>query len=278
VVQKSTFLFWNLNDRDLAAPVAALAKENEADFVVLAEASRLPIAKLLQESNNGSSAPYYEASRSHGHLRILTRFRSSYLTPRGVAPGSRWSIDRLRVPGRSELLIVSVHLRSKLRAEKKEQYALARRLGREILEQEAKLRHRRTVILGDFNMNPDEDGMLACDAMHGCMSRRELKNRQASRQWDTGDYPMFFNPMWSHLGDREGRPPGTYYYSESKAVARYWHMLDQVLVRPDLLPAFTDEDVRIVTRIGSESLLDHLGRPDTKRFSDHLPLLVRLHF
>lgn len=274
--RKSTFLFWNLNGRNLSEPVAALAREADAEVVILAEAAGLDVAAVLRRFDLPNT--YFEASRSSGNLRILTRVETSVVRSLPTASGSRWRMDRLLFREREDLLLVSVHLRSKLWADSAEQYALARRLGREILNHEAKLGHRRTLIIGDFNMNPEEDGMLACDALHSCMSRREMERRQGSRRWDSMDYPMFFNPMWSHLGDRSGRVPGTYFYGEGVAVARFWHMYDQVLLRSELLPSFTDDDVRIAVQVGSASLLDPHGRPDTSNYSDHLPLLVRLEF
>lgn len=54
-------------------------------------------------------------------------------------------------------------------------------------------------------------------------------------------------------------------------------MFDQVLVRPDLLSCFHDGDVEILTRVGSESLLNlETEVPDREVASDHLPIVCNL--
>jgi hypothetical protein len=49
-------------------------------------------------------------------------------------------------------------------------------------------------------------------------------------------------------------------------------MLDQVLFRPDLLPFFHNETLRILASDGTVSFLTDEGLPDRDRFSDHLPI------
>jgi hypothetical protein len=87
---------------------------------------------------------------------------------------------------------------------------------------------------------------------------------------------FFYNPMWSHFGERGPSPPGSYYYRSSSQVAYFWHFFDQVLLRPDLLDSCSDDDVRVITEVGGRSLLDCEGRPDARHGSDHLPLVVTL--
>lgn len=60
---------------------------------------------------------------------------------------------------------------------------------------------------------------------------------------------LFWNLNGRNLSEA-GRVPGTYFYSEGAAVARFWHMFDQVLRRSELLPGFTEEDVEIGVRAG----------------------------
>ena len=168
-----------------------------------------------------------------------------------------------------------MHLRSKLYANSGDQYGLVRNLSHAILRHEAEEGHRRTIVIGDFNMDPFEEAMLACDGLHALMSRREIAVRRGQRRWGDGDYEMFFNPMWQHFGDQNGRPAGSYYFSKGGLATQYWHMFDQVIIRPALLDGFDDEGVSVIADIPGISLLDLRGRP---RFSDHLPLLFRLRF
>ena len=42
---------------------------------------------------------------------------------------------------------------------------------------------------------------------------------------------FFYNPMWGHFGDALDGPPGSYYDARSEAVAYFWNVFDQVLIR-----------------------------------------------
>jgi hypothetical protein len=106
--------------------------------------------------------------------------------------------------------------------------------------------------------------------MHRNIARPEGRSIRGER------YPFFYNPMWSHFGDERGASAGTYYYSRSDHVAYYWHMLDQVLVRPALLSRLPVPAVRIASAAGAISLVKPNGRPDTEAGSDHLPIVFSL--
>ena len=82
--------------------------------------------------------------------------------------------------------------------------------------------------------------------------------------------------MWSLLGDASAGPPGSYYRRKSEQVAYFWHMYDQVLIRPELLPKFKNENLKILENDGSVPILRN-GIPDSKIASDHLPILFRLN-
>jgi hypothetical protein len=56
----------------------------------------------------------------------------------------------------------------------------------------------------------------------------------------------------------------------------FWQTFDQVLVRPSLLEAFPEEELRIVHTVGSRSLLKDRTPGIDRRISDHLPLLFKL--
>ena len=72
----------------------------------------------------------------------------------------------LKHPFGRELLIVAVHLPSKLYQTDDDQAFYARRLSEEISEQEKEIGHNRTMVIGDFNMDPFETGMILADGLH----------------------------------------------------------------------------------------------------------------
>lgn len=112
------------------------------------------------------------------------------------------------------------------------------------------------------------------DCFHAVMSRHTARRR--SRRSGGRERCFFYNPMWNHFGDRPPSPPGSYYRRGSGQTEYFWHLFDQVLLRPDLLDYFTDDSLEILTRIGQQSLVDRHGIPDPERVSDHLPLFLEL--
>ena len=71
------------------------------------------------------------------------------------------------------------------------------------------------------------------------------------------------------------REPITTRLSEPDTI--FWNILDQVLIRPDLLDRFKNSDLRILTTDGTVSFLKGRGVPNESVASDHLPILFRLY-
>lgn len=266
-----TFLFWNTNGKAMEAEVSTLAQEHRVDIIILSELTSSP-ASMLQALNRAEAAEFHYAPGQCERIRIFTRFSSRFLEP--VYESISLSIRRLGLPARTEILVVAAHLPSKLFQSDSSQISACVELARTIREQEEKIGHTRTLVVGDLNMNPFEHGMVTANGMNAAMSR-QIASRK-TRTVQSREYPFFFNPMWAHLGDRSGHPPGTYYYSHSEFVNYYWNVFDQVLVRPDIIDHFETERIKLLTAVGRTSLLREDGRPDVRNFSDHLPLLFEI--
>jgi hypothetical protein len=143
-----------------------------------------------------------------------------------------------------------------------------------VIEQETKVGHRNTVLVGDLNMNPFEKGLVSANGLNA-VSSRQVASR-GSRKVLSRQYPFFFNPMWGHFGDRPGHPLGSYYYERAEMVNYFWNVFDQVMVRPDIMDRCDGEGIKILTKVGDKSLLLDDGTPNSKDSSDHLPLLFEI--
>lgn len=266
--------FWNLNKKDLGGELRDLVRACGLHLLILAECS-LSDDEVLDAVNTGSG-PDFVKDPFNGFSRI--RFFYTKLELRAFSDdeeeGSHVAIRRVRLPQGGDVTLVAVHLRSKRESDVADQTVQAQRLRKKIEEAEAAAEHDRTLVLGDFNMNPFEQGLVAAEALHAVMDRRTA--RKCERTVQKQRRKFFFNPMWSRLGDASDGPPGTYYYVRSSQVCFFWNTFDQVLLRPSLLPACEDRDIEVMTSIGDHSLLRGDGRPDARRYSDHLPLFVRL--
>jgi len=267
----ATFLFWNINRRPIQTLIGRVAEECDVDILVLAECT-LGVAQLLQSLNQGRPIKYSVAFSPSTRLLVFTRFPQNSITPVFDAGGV--SIRRIRPPIGIEILLVAVHLSSKLYQEGRDQALTATRIARQIEQAETNVGHTRTVVLGDLNMNPFEPGVIGAEALHAVMDRATAK--KISRTVEGEKRSFFYNPMWGTLGERPPGPAGTYYRYGSQQINYFWNTFDQVLIRPTLLDRFDDDDLEVLTAIESVSLLNPNGEPNTAMASDHLPIKFTL--
>lgn len=267
-------LFWNLGRASLSKLVAEIAHREGVDLICLAE-SEERLVDLTVALNRGQRQPYLVPRglplSVRRELRILGRLPFGAIAP--VHDGHGISARHIRPPSGVDFTLIVLHLHSKMHRDPGDQVFTSMRVRQIVDEAEARAGHRRTVIVGDLNMDPFERGVVAADGFHAVMSRRVAQGHR--RKVDGADRYYFYNPMWSHFGDRLPSPPGTFYRPASGQTAYFWHMFDQVLVRPELLDYFRDDSLRIVSLIGATSLLTADGVPDAA-FSDHLPIIFDL--
>jgi hypothetical protein len=267
----TTFLFWNLNKKRIERLVANLAELHEVDVLILTECE-IPAHVMLEALNGGTSRMFHLTDSARQEIVIYTRFSSEFLTKK--FDSARLTIRRLRLPGIDEILLAAVHSPSKVNWKDASQSAECYELSSSIRRIEKEVGHSRTVLVGDFNMNPFEDGMVAANGLNAAMARmvatRETRTVQAR------EYPFFYNPMWGHFGDATDGPSGTFYYGSSEHVVYFWNMFDQVLIRPELLSIFRNEGLKILRDNGERSFLTAKGLPDASVASDHLPILFQL--
>jgi hypothetical protein len=268
-----TFVFWNVNGKPLEDLIAGVANDLRADVLLLAECAANPAALLTRL--NAHETSYFFIRNLCPRIRIYTRFAPELLRP--LDEGERHSILRLSLPARKEILLATAHLPSKREFTAGSQVHECARFARLIATVEKSVSHQRTIFMGDLNVNPFEDGMVAAGGFHAVMAKDTAIRGDRTVQGQ--QYPFFYNPMWGRFGDlREGSPPGTFYYEKAEHLVYFWNMFDQVLLRPELASSFRPEGLSIVTKAGDASLLNRIGRPDSKAASDHLPVSLAIDF
>src|SRR2546427_12071162 len=147
----TTFLFWNLNKSPLEALVADLAEAHDVDVLILTECT-IPTHVMLEALNRGASSEFHRARGECEEIVVYTRFMSEFLQPKFES--TRLTIRELGLPGRDEILLAAVHHPSKLRWKDASQSFECGELSLRIRSVEEEVGHRRTVLVGDFNMNP----------------------------------------------------------------------------------------------------------------------------
>ena len=260
-------LFWNSGRNSPNTEIAALALDTGANFIVLAEYPGTNTDLIREFSNVGLNffaVPILGCQR----LIIFTTFSISKIKHKREA--DRYTIKELTLPGKLPLLIGLVHLPSKLHSEDIDQLHSAIFFRQEIELAETEAKHNNTLIFGDFNMNPFDDGMMSAAAMNSlpCL----VTAKKESRIKEGRSHSFFYNPSWNILGDFLG-PPGTYFHSSPGYLSHYWNTLDQVILRPSIAARFIKQSLAVKTMAGQDSLINAAGRPTV---SDHLPLYFEL--
>lgn len=266
-----TFLFWNIQKRPIGNLIASIARQRLIDVILVAECDR-PV-RILEELNKSYTRQYNYHVNPVPRIEVFSLFPSASIESLGDYNGLNFR--RLQPPIGKEILLVGAHLSSKLHLSDTDQMFECTRLASKIQEFEARLGHKRTVVVGDFNMNPFEYGLIAAHGFHAAVSRQIARRNE--REIKGEQYSFFYNPMWNHFGDRGPSPPGTFFYDKSAPTNIYWNIFDQVILRPDLLGNFRDESVEIITSVEGVKLLRPNGRPNTTVASDHLPIVFALN-
>jgi exonuclease III len=185
------------------------------------------------------------------------------------------AVRHISPPLGDDFILVCVHLPSKRFYAEEDQAHICFCLNEIIKENESKVGHTRTVVVGDLNIDPFGPGVAFASGLNAVCDKRIAKN--GGRYIDNKRYTYFYNPMWNYFGDSSLRPPGTYFYDSGKCVNYYWRIFDQVLIRPDLIDRFEIERLKIITEINGRSLLTKKGRPNKQKGSDHLPITFSLN-
>lgn len=266
------FMFWNINRKPLQSSIARLTAQHSVNLVILAESEISPEV-MLDALHQQTGCMFHSTFSACKKISIYLSFPEKFLSP--FRETERLTIRRLALSGLPEILVAATHFPSKLHWSGESQAAECGRLATIIRKAEKEIGHSRTLLVGDLNMNPFESGIIGASGLHGVMTRQIAEKRQRIVQGI--EYPYFYNPMWGRFGDLTQGAAGTYYEHRTEHVSYFWNMFDQVLLRPDLLPYFQNENLNILTHDGEMPLVSVSGLPDDSLASDHLPILFSLN-
>lgn len=261
-------LFWNTGGNDgLLSIMGSLVEKYDVDIALLAE-MKISIDAFVKEFNEVRELSFHASPSVCERIKVFSRYSQRFIKP--IEESRYFTMRQVSLPGSEDFILVAAHLSSRLYQSLESQNTMCIELANDIRGVEERLGNDRTVVIGDMNTNPFDFGMVAAFGLHGMMSQGQAEKR--TRTVGGREYPLFYNPMWSYMGDLSEGPPGTYHYERSEQVNYGWNMFDQVLVRPSMIPRFDFGCLEIVTSIGEESLLTERGIPDKSR-SDHLPIV-----
>lgn len=271
------FLFWNINKKDSFFNIIRdVLYTEDIDILMIAEYPSDDITTLLSIINQSPSTYEYKyvvPTVPYDKVKIFTRFEPTLI--KSQRDKQRLSAKQYLSPVLNDYVtIVTCHLPSKVNMSDDNLSEYAEEVKLFIEEVENCVNHKRTIICGDFNMNPFDNGIIKTKGLHAVMEKSIAQKGYSTVRGE--NYDFFYNPMWGFLGDNGcGRVSGTMYYNSCDSINYYWHLYDQVLVRPDLIDTFDDKNLEIITKIKGCNLLTTKGVIDSN-YSDHLPIKFNL--
>jgi len=127
----------------------------------------------------------------------------------------------------------------------------------------------RSIVVGDFNLQPYSQGVAGVFGFNATMSI--TKARKQYRKVENEKRYFYFNPTWKLMGDNK-LVQGTYYTdNDQHDLSMFWYSFDEVLIRPYFIDKFNWEFFGVVERTTEYSFIKG-HKINNIAFSDHLPL------
>ncbi len=264
------FLFWNLKERPITDLVCSLCANRQVDVAIFAECG-VPPDELADRLSNLTGMSYRVTDSQSPRLVVLVNESVVSCDEFYVNATGRLSLRSLQV-GSVPFVLAIVHLKSEVGWNESELSDEACAVADDLRSAIADRPPFGLCVVGDFNMQPFERGMVVHKGFFSFMTRSSLSAELRTIQGRK--YRPLYNPMWGCFGDRTPGPAGTFYRRDASPVCYDWHMVDQVLFSAELLPYLANAG-EIVECVGDVSLIDRNDRPSNVG-SDHLPILFSL--
>jgi hypothetical protein len=271
IMPKLTFLFWNIQKNNLDTQITQLCKLHDVDILLIAEFGDNKSIFLESSLQNIHDDYHYINPLTKPRVELFVKSSCSFVEQVRDTPHT--SIRKINIIPSKQITLVGLHLPSKRNMTDVDQMAYQTTIMNLINEEEQKIGHTNTLVIGDFNMHPFQ--MVSAGNFHATMDKNIALKQ--TREVHKKLYRYFYNPMWNFLGDNnKSKVAGTYYNNAGAYTNYYWNMFDQVLLRPDLLANFDENSLEIITSNGATSYIKK-GIINTQ-YSDHLPIKFTLNF
>lgn len=273
--------FWNVNSpdnkKDLSDSLVSLTLEKQLDIICIAEIKDAIVLAFLKKINkSGTTNKYSQVKSTKNKLTIISRYTNTVFEDKSsLYSSTRWTAHKVSIPSIISFNLISVHFHSKINWSEASLALECVNLSRDITKIESDSKCSETILIGDFNMNPFENGLVAANGINALSDLNYGTKRKSGRTIDGTKYKFFYNPMWNFFGDFT-EPFGTHYCRVPGHISHEWHIYDQIIFRPTLKQYLHKPFVEIVKKIYTDSLTKNFSRPDKVNYSDHLPIILKL--
>ena len=261
-------LFWNLQKKELTSEVIELFNEQNPDLIGFAEGDGLDTSLLTQSLRDEYDKDYIRVE-TPGCEKLIV-FKKAPACVELMTQHKDYSLLKLSLNGQDYVLCF-VHLPSKLHQTDEQQRRACERLYNQVSAEEERHNIEKSIIIGDFNINPFESAMIsfsglaATNGIDCCLRKSVMSDGETKK--------LFYNPMWTLYKDYKLRP-GSHRYIKTGVSVATWHILDQIVMRPDLVDFFNFDSLSFLTKTENYSYISSNGKPS---LSDHLPLVCEFN-
>lgn len=263
------FLFWNLCRKNLEGSISKLSTHFDVDLLLLCECKIQNSQLLLKVNERRTLNLFHFIAENKRGIKVFSTYDNAKFD---VVPTTIPELLILRII-KVNVLVFIVHLPSKVHPTK-DAYFTSSQITKEINRVEHLYSTSKSMVIGDFNVNPFEKAMVHYSCFNAVMSV-DIANHKF-RKISNEEYAYFYNPMWSFFGDLSNFTPGTYLYKTHSSDNNYrWNMLDQMIMKPDLIPSFRPDSMQIINNYGVNEL--KLSK-SSENHSDHYPIFCNFKF
>ncbi len=266
---KINFLYWNANNNNISSYIVDACVENSINVLILAEHKNIDISYLIRKLRDNNL--FFKVEKIDPHSRILLMHNTNNQI--NILKESKYySVFNIK-DNDERYLIFALHLPSKYAQERSDLNMYTSQIVREFAQLEEERKTEKSLVVGDFNMNPFDDGMVSSLGFNAVMCPTIANKR--SRKVLFENRKFYYNPMWHLMGNDSNTCKGTFYYPNATK-SYYWYTYDQVIIRPDLINKFDINDLKILNVINKNSLVNKSNLPDKISISDHLPIKFKI--
>ena len=225
-----TVLFWNIQKKPLLHRVARIAAGRGVDIVLLTESGEQTNDELLAALNQVGQ-DFHCPIKQNDRFRVACRMPVSRFPEVFNDVSNRLTVHEYEPVVGRKMLLGLVHLPSPSNWDLSSRNAQTPSIADSMRFCERTRDNNRSVLIGDFNLSPFDDGMVSFHGFHALMTR-ELAVRKNQRVVLGEKQPTFFNPMWQFILDGGVTPSGPPYFSNSQPICHYWYTSIKCLSGP----------------------------------------------
>ncbi|WP_445370258.1 hypothetical protein ACH518_12030 [Methylomonas sp. HW2-6] len=256
--------FWNIKNKNHTILIKNLMSLYNIDILGLAESSNIDDNIMLIDG--------FKCLHRNGKIKVFTRVGKSII--KTTSESDRYIFIEFKSPSEGVFLICFCHLVDRINFKTDlSRGAEIHNFKDEILRQEKLKNTKNTIIFGDLNINPFETPMTGAFYLNATIDSKIASKLKRTLQ--KKEYEYLYNPMWKFFSKKE-RPYGTYYLNNPCHEEHHWNILDNVLLRPQIINKLVEDSLIIMTNIGANELLSRNGLINSK-YSDHLPILAEFN-